>query len=245
MTASRKKVQIAAHMGVHGSNIPGNTLAAFEIALRQGADIIELDVTKSADDVLFVFHPGFEKVRLERDTDIRTLPAAEIEQLHFVNVDRRVTAHRITRLADALDFLRNRCVVNIDKFCDNPKEIAALVRSMGMQDQVIVKTPPEQQYFDCVAQVAHDLPYMPFVYELDTCFEALARRKDLRYIGAALAVGLSGIGGGIAVASSASAALGAISENEGAFGKALIFVGLAEGVALYGLIVALLLLFMA
>ena len=63
----------------------------------------------------------------------------------------------------------------------------------------------------------------------------------LKYIGAAL--GLSGIGGGIAVASSASAALGAISENDKAFGKALIFVGLAEGVALYGLIVALLLLF--
>lgn len=39
------------------------------------------------------------------------------------------------------------------------------------------------------------------------------------------------------------AALGAISENDKAFGKALIFVGLAEGVALYGLIVALLLLF--
>ena len=64
-----------------------------------------------------------------------------------------------------------------------------------------------------------------------------------KYVGAALAVGLSGIGGGIAVASSASAALGAISENDKAFGKALIFVGLAEGVALYGLIVALLLLF--
>ena len=64
--------------------------------------------------------------------------------------------------------------------------------------------------------------------------------EGLKYVGAALAVG---IGGGIAVASSASAALGAISENDKAFGKALIFVGLAEGVALYGLIVALLLLF--
>ena len=59
--------------------------------------------------------------------------------------------------------------------------------------------------------------------------------EGLKYVGAALAVGLSGIGGGIAVASSASAALGAISENDKAFGKAL--------VALYGLIVALLLLF--
>jgi len=58
------------------------------------------------------------------------------------------------------------------------------------------------------------------------------------YLAAALAVGLSGIGGGIAVASSAAAALGAISENEGTFGKALIFVGMAEGVALYGLLIA-------
>lgn len=65
----------------------------------------------------------------------------------------------------------------------------------------------------------------------------------LKYIGAGLAVGLSGVGGGIAVASSASAALGAISENDSAFGKSLIFVGLAEGVALYGLIIALVLLF--
>ena len=73
---------------------------------------------------------------------------------------------------------------------------------------------------------------------------ASAAGEGLKYIGAGLAVGLSGIGGGIAVASSAAAALGAISENEKAFGKSLIFVGLAEGVALYGLIVSLLLLFL-
>lgn len=66
----------------------------------------------------------------------------------------------------------------------------------------------------------------------------------LKYIGAALAVGLSGVGGGIAVSSAAAAALGAMSENDSIFGKALIFVGLAEGVALYGLLVALLMLFM-
>ena len=179
----KKKVLIAAHMGTHGSNIPGNTLMAFEIALRQGADIIELDVTKSADDVLFVFHPKFEKVRLGMDIDIRTLPAAEIDQLHFVNVDRKVTSHTVLRLEDALEFLRGRCIINIDKFYDNPKEIAELVRKMKMQDQVIVKTPPEQKYFDAVADVAYDLPYMPFVYEEDTCYEYLNNRKDIRYSG--------------------------------------------------------------
>ena len=62
--------------------------------------------------------------------------------------------------------------------------------------------------------------------------------KGIGYFSAALAVGMSGIGGGIAVSSSASAALGAISENESTFGKALIFVGMGEGVALYGLLIA-------
>ena len=64
----------------------------------------------------------------------------------------------------------------------------------------------------------------------------------LGYIAAALAVGLSGIGGGIAVASAASAALGAISEDSTIFGKSLIFLGLAEGVALYGLIISFMIL---
>ena len=58
-------------------------------------------------------------------------------------------------------------------------------------------------------------------------------------LAAALATGLSGVGGGIAVASSAAAAIGAISENPKVFGQALIFVALAEGVALYGLIISL------
>ena len=59
---------------------------------------------------------------------------------------------------------------------------------------------------------------------------------------AALATGLSCVGGGIAVASAASAALGAISEDSSALGKSLIFVGLAEGVCLYGLIISFMIL---
>lgn len=62
------------------------------------------------------------------------------------------------------------------------------------------------------------------------------------YIAAALSTGCSCIGGGIAVASAASAALGAISEDQSILGKSLIFVGLAEGVALYGLIISFMIL---
>ena len=64
----------------------------------------------------------------------------------------------------------------------------------------------------------------------------------LGYIAAGLVTGLSCIGGGIAVASAASAALGAISEDGSIFGKSMIFVAMAEGIALYGLIISFMIL---
>ena len=62
----------------------------------------------------------------------------------------------------------------------------------------------------------------------------------MAYLAAALVTGLSAIGAGIAVASAAPAAIGAFSEDPKAFGKALIFVALGEGVALYGLLISIL-----
>lgn len=60
----------------------------------------------------------------------------------------------------------------------------------------------------------------------------------LSFLAAALSTSLACIGGGVAVASAASAALGAVSENEKSFGKALIFVGMAEGIPLYGVLIS-------
>ena len=61
-------------------------------------------------------------------------------------------------------------------------------------------------------------------------------------IAAAIATGLGCIGAGIAVAVVASSAVGAISENPSLLGKTIIFAGLAEGIAIYGLIIAIMIL---
>ena len=63
--------------------------------------------------------------------------------------------------------------------------------------------------------------------------------SGLGYISAALATGIACLGSGYAVATVGSAALGAVSENEKIFGKTLIFAGLAEGIAIYGLIISI------
>ncbi len=61
-----------------------------------------------------------------------------------------------------------------------------------------------------------------------------------KYFAAALAVGLSCIAGGIAVGQIGAAAMGAMSENPELSGKALPYAGLAEGICLWGFLVALL-----
>ncbi len=63
-------------------------------------------------------------------------------------------------------------------------------------------------------------------------------QEGWRYLAAALSTGLSCIGAGIAVASAGSAAIGALSEDASVMGKALIFVALAESIALYGLLIS-------
>lgn len=60
-----------------------------------------------------------------------------------------------------------------------------------------------------------------------------------KYIGAAIAVGLACIAGGIAVGQIGAAAMGAMSENPDLAGKALPYVGLAEGICLWGFLVSL------
>ena len=68
--------------------------------------------------------------------------------------------------------------------------------------------------------------------------------QGLGFIAAALATGLSALGAGIAVATAAPAAIGAFSENEKNFGKSMIFVALGEGVAIYGLLISIFIIFM-
>ena len=62
------------------------------------------------------------------------------------------------------------------------------------------------------------------------------------FASAALAAGLAALGAGYAVANVGTAALGALAEKPDLFGRVLVMVGLAEGIAIYGLIVSILIL---
>ena len=85
---------------------------------------------------------------------------------------------------------------------------------------------------------AQNLPPAPPAPEASV--SSASSSSALKYIAAAIAVGVACIAGGIAVGKIGAAAMGAMSENAELSGKALPFVGLAEGICLWGFLVALL-----
>ena len=173
---------LAAHRGVCGANIPCNTLASYEIALRQGADIIELDVSKSKDGELFAFHPGMEPVYLKCGKYISEMTAAEVREVPILNQDEVPTHYRIPTLFEALSFLKGRAYINVDKFWTDVEGIAACIRRAGVERQVIVKTYLDEDSLSAVEKYAPDLMFMPMVWHKDESSEMLLKR-NIRFIG--------------------------------------------------------------
>ena len=175
------RLLIVAHRGVWGGNIPCNTIPAYESALRQGADMIEIDVDFTADGKLIVFHPGMERPFLGFGESLHRMPWDFVKQLRYLNIDGTPTQFGIETLDDVLERFKNRCYINVDKFWQKPREISDAIRAHGMTEQMLVKTAPQDKYLDIVEEFCADMPYMAIVKKPEEI--ATARARKLRYVG--------------------------------------------------------------
>ena len=170
---ARRTPLVCAHRGSSSGNVPCNTLAAFNAALMQGADMIELDVAISADGKYYVFHPGMERAYLKIRSSIRTLPSKRVEKLRFYNPDDTKTQYGVATLAEAFDFLRGRCYINVDKFWTDVPGISRAIRESGVEKQVVVKTGTSDRELEQVRQYAADFMFMPIVRGTDDVTDRL------------------------------------------------------------------------
>lgn len=164
---------VCAHRGVSVADIPCNTLSAFKVALEQGADIIELDVSKSRDGKFYVFHPGMEKAHLGISLLLSKLSSKSINRLRFLNQDNVPTVCRVNTLEEVLTFLRGKCYINIDKFWIDIPGISEVIRKTGVEKQVIVKTDTTEKYLKQVAKYSPDFMFMPIVSKKDEVTDKL------------------------------------------------------------------------
>ena len=109
----RKNVLIMAHRGVSCANIVDNTIESYDAAIRQGADIVEVDVCASLDGDLFVLHDGMEPAVLGQQESIVHMHTAEIRSLRYLNKNNTRIDHPINTFDEVLEHLKGRCLINI------------------------------------------------------------------------------------------------------------------------------------
>lgn len=174
---------LVAHRGVCGANVPCNTIGAYIIALKQGADVVEIDVSKSKDGKFYVFHPGMEHVFLRSDRQIKDMDSSEVEALYLVNQDSVRTSYKVPTLKEVLLLLKDKAYINVDKFWIDVEGISREIRECGVEKQVIVKTGTDEPTLEKVAKYAPDFMFMPLVRNKDEVTDWLIQ-KGVNVIGA-------------------------------------------------------------
>ncbi len=184
--ASEHIVSVA-HRGICGGNIPCNTIASYEVALRSGADMIEIDVSQTADKKLVIFHPGMEKMHLKHDgKPIPQMSLDEVKKLRFVNMDDTPTEYGVCTLDEVFERFKGRCYINVDKFWDHPKEISDAIQKHNISEQVLVKSTPSSEVLDVMENYASNVMFMPVLYNVSNDAHSKLMNSKINYIGAEL-----------------------------------------------------------
>ncbi len=133
---------------------------------------------------------------------------------------------------------RRKIKTSVSKKIFIGSSVLSLLVLLSLGTAVVVAR-PSQAYSQTTAANTQNKPQSPKNAEVKA---ASSSAQGLGFIAAAIAVGLGSLGAAIAVGMSGAAAVGAVSENRKVFGNAIVFVGLAEGIAIYGLIIAIMIL---
>ena len=164
---------LAAHRGVCGANVPCNTLAAYKIAVDQGADVVEIDVSKTKDGKYYVFHPGMEPVFLKSQKLLSEMTSEEVEKLYLLNQDDVPTSYKIPKLEEVFALLKGKAYINVDKFWFDIPGISEQIRKAGVENQVIVKTNTDKESLELVKKYAPDFMFVPMIRTKDEITDKL------------------------------------------------------------------------
>lgn len=162
-----KKILIAAHRGTCGGNICQNNRLSYKNALLHGADMIEIDVIKSADGIFYALHSGTEKENLHLEKDIHTMTSEEIEQLTLFNWLDQSSGVKLDRLEDLLDEFEPQCLINIDRSWFYWKEIIEFLKKRPGKESIILKSAPTEELLEILEAQGSELLYMPIMKRVE------------------------------------------------------------------------------
>jgi glycerophosphoryl diester phosphodiesterase len=164
---TQHKIQIIAHRGSH-LQVPENTLAAYENAIAEGADYVEVDLRTTRDGKLVVLHDESVKKMTGTDALIRNLNFDEVQNLKIAPV---MPADTKTYFIPTFESVLAVCKGKINIYLDFKDADAAktydLIRQAGMQHNVVVYLNKKEQYGQW-KKVAPTMPLMTSLPENGT-----------------------------------------------------------------------------
>lgn len=132
-----RSLLIAAHRGGPSDRRAENALSTLNATILASPALLEVDVSKTSDDVLILFHDDTLD-RTTNGTGPVHRPWNELQDLQLRDLSGRITADHIPRLTDVLNWARDRAVLQLDRRGEADwEDIAAAVQRAEMEDRVI------------------------------------------------------------------------------------------------------------
>lgn len=161
---NNKEITVVAHRA-DWRTAPENSIAAIESSIRQGADVVELDVQRTKDGQLILMHDK----TLDRTTTgkgkIAEWTLDSIKTLYLKNGAALKTKHRVPTLEEALMTAKGRIMVNLDKAYPIFDEIYPILEKTGTVNQIIMKgSKPVANVKKDLGKYLDKIIYMPIIH---------------------------------------------------------------------------------
>jgi glycerophosphoryl diester phosphodiesterase len=143
---SKHKFIVAAHRGDHVI-YPENTLAAYEEAIKNEADYVEIDLRTTKDGELVSMHDGTINRMTNGKGNLKDFTLDELEQLKVKSKDTTdKTVYRIPTFKQILTACKNRINIYLDFKAADPEQAYQVIKQYGMEKQVLVYINSAVQY---------------------------------------------------------------------------------------------------
>ncbi|WP_277631281.1 ElyC/SanA/YdcF family protein [Atopococcus tabaci] len=180
---------IMSHRGFWGGNIIENTIESSLLAFKAGADIVEVDVCRTADHQYYLFHDGGEPRLLSRTENFHELTSAEVDAIEVKNSLGTNSGYKVNKLHEFLNWLPEHGLVNLDrswKYWEDP-EFFRILEESGKSGQLVLKSPVKKEYLESFSKNGAGFLYIPIVKDKAE-LDVLLMYPDIHVIGVELVV---------------------------------------------------------
>lgn len=146
---AEKKFIIAQHRGGAGGNCVENTIPAFKTSLLLGADMFELDVSKSTDGKLYCYHDTTEELNLRLHRNIEEFSSTVIDEFQQYNSIWEPSGYHVQSLEGVLQEFTGDELYNVDRSWNKLEETFALLNKYPhCVRQALLKAPAKKEILD-------------------------------------------------------------------------------------------------